>query len=359
MTEFGFVIHPVDARRDVQRKYPIAKYLPVSLIEAMLARKSPQIVSHINGVRSATGAETAGWFVGCPATPQMFMRMPVERAYDLIVEAVELVAAKGAKIVGLGAFTSVVGDAGKTVAKRSSVAVTTGNSYTVATAIQGALRAAEIMEIDLGRARLAVVGATGSIGRTCALILAQKFDKTTVIGRDIGRLEAVMGELRGEGVDVEATTDVSQGLKDADVVMTVTSAATSIIQPGHLKSGAVVCDVARPRDVARRVVEERQDVLVVEGGVVQVPGNVDFGFDFGFPEGMAFACMCETMILALENRPESFTVGKDVSVEQVREIAALAEKHGFQVAGFRSFERAVTDTDIQAIVRNVRRLRAV
>jgi len=33
----------------------------------------------------------------------------------------------------------------------------------------------------------------------------------------------------------------------------------------------------------------------------------------------------------------------------VREIAALAEKHGFRLAGFRSFERAVTDADIERV----------
>jgi len=110
-----------------------------------------------------------------------------------------------------------------------------------------------------------------------------------------------------------------------------------------------VCDVARPRDVSWRVAKERDDVLVIEGGVVAVPGDVEFGFDFGFPPKTAYACMSETMILALEGRYESFTLGKDVSVEQVREISALADKHGFKLAGFRSFERAVTEEHIERI----------
>ena len=116
--------------------------------------------------------------------------------------------------------------------------------------------------------------------------------------------------------------------------------------PEHLKPGAVVCDVARPRDVSVRVSRERPDVLVIEGGVVQVPGNVEFNFRFGFPEGMAYACMSETMMLALEDRAESYTLGKDVSVEQVEEMMALARKHGFKLAGFRSFEKAVDQAAI-------------
>ena len=92
-----------------------------------------------------------------------------------------------------------------------------------------------------------------------------------------------------------------------------------------------------------RVAKERPDVLAIEGGVVRVPGQVDFGFDFGFPDQTAYACMSETMLLALEDDPSlfSFTLGKEVSVEQVDRIATLAKKHGFGLAGFRSFERAV------------------
>ncbi|MCG0279034.1 MAG: shikimate dehydrogenase, partial [Thermanaeromonas sp.] len=113
--------------------------------------------------------------------------------------------------------------------------------------------------------------------------------------------------------------------------------------------GAVVCDVARPRDVSRRVAEERDDVLVIEGGVVEVPGEVDFHFNFGYPPGLAYACMAETMILALEGRLESFTLGRDLTVEQVDEISRLARKHGFRLAGLRSFERPLPEEKILAV----------
>jgi predicted amino acid dehydrogenase len=113
---------------------------------------------------------------------------------------------------------------------------------------------------------------------------------------------------------VTVTADIAQGLKDADVVVTVTSAADAVILPEHLKKGAVVCDVARPRDVSVRVAKERNDVLIIEGGLVNVPGaKLDFGFDFGFPAKTAYACMSETMILALDaaetGKYESFTLG--------------------------------------------------
>ena len=67
----------------------------------------------------------------------------------------------GAQILGLGAFTSVVGDAGITIAKHLDIPVTTGNSYTVSLAVQAIRDAAKLMDIPLNEATVAVVGATG------------------------------------------------------------------------------------------------------------------------------------------------------------------------------------------------------
>ncbi|HXH61811.1 MAG TPA: hypothetical protein VNI20_10695 [Fimbriimonadaceae bacterium] len=344
MTRFAFILHPISVR-DVARKYPIAKFLPDGLVEKIMAKRPPEKVSDITGIVSKTGARTEGIFIGLPITPTMMTdRLPLPFVYDRLKECTDIAEREGCKIIGLGAFTAVVGDGGKTLDERTDIAVTTGNSYTVATAIEGAMRAAERLEIDVSSAVLAVVGATGSIGKTCATAMAPKFARTHLVGRDVARTEAVASTLP----NADATTDVSV-LRDADVVVTVTSADTAIIFPEHLKAGSVVCDVSRPRDVSVRVVQDRPDVLVIEGGVVEVPGDPDFGFDFGFPPKCAYACMSETMMLALEDREESFTIGKDVSLAQVEEMNRLATKHGFTLAGFRSFEKAVTEETIERV----------
>lgn len=339
MTKFAFIIHPLKPK-DAARKYPIARYVPDVVLEQFLKRKKPVVASQVHGIRSITGATTEGWFIGCPLTPKQMLE-DVDLAYKRITECAILAAELGAKIIGLGAFTSVVGDGGITVAERSPIAVTTGNSYTVATAIEGTLRACDQVGLDRSRSTLAVVGATGSIGKTCAKILSQDFARTLIVGRDLERARLVAQDIAGS----EATIDL-ETIRAADVIVTVTSSDAAVIEPVHLRPGAIVCDVARPRDVSVRVAKERPDVLVIEGGVVSVPGDVEFGIDFGFPRKTAYACMSETFMLALENRPENFTLGKNVSVEQVAETQRLAQKHGFSLAGFRSFERAVDEAAI-------------
>jgi predicted amino acid dehydrogenase len=356
LEKFAFIIHPLDAKRDVSRKYPIAKYMPTPWIEWAMKYKEPMMVSHITGVRSPTGAEAEGWLVGCPLTPHQMLTLPIDLVWDRIIKAGKLAEAQGAKIVGLGAFTSVVGDGGITIAKNLNIAVTTGNSYTTATAIEGSLDAARLMDIDPAKAKVAVVGAGGSIGRTCALVLAKQVAEINLVGRHPEPLEKVAAEIAEQhGASAKVYTEVHSGICDADIVITVTSSVDAIIHPADLKSGAVVCDVARPRDVSVRVSKERDDVLVIEGGVVAVPGDPDFHFSFGFPPKTAYACMSETMILALEGRYENFTLGKEVSVNQVEEISLLAKKHGFRLAGFRNFERSITEEHIEQTRKNARK----
>jgi len=347
---FAFIIHPIDPKADVARKYPLlGKILTEGQINFFSRFFPPVYISEITGVRSeATGNELTGWFIACPFTPKTMLKLPVEAVYRKIVACGGLADKLGARMLGLGAYTSVVGDGGVTIAERLAMPVTTGDAYTVYIAVAAVREAARRMGIGMAGASAAVVGATGAIGSVCAQVLAREVPDLILIGRREDRLASVGEQCAGHMARVTTSTDVAS-IYRADLILTVTSEPTAIIQPEHLKPGAVVCDVARPRDVSHRVAEVRDDVLVIEGGMVEVPGPVDFGFNFGFPPGKAYACMAETMALALEGRYEDYSVGKQIALEQVEEIGVLATRHGFRLSGFRSFERAVTDEQIDAI----------
>ena len=354
---FAFIIHPIDPKRDVQRKFPLlGKYLSADTINFLSRFFPPVYISHIVGVQSATTANKAeGWFVACPLTPQRMLSLPPQVVYKKIIQTGQLAQKKGAKLLGLGAFTSVVGDGGITIAQNLKIPVTTGDSYTVAVAVEAIIEAAELMGITLSQATGAVVGATGAIGKVCAQLLAPHLNELLLIARRTYALDEVKALIESEHqTEVKTSTSIGN-LVEADVIIAVSSAIDTIIEPQHLKSGAVVCDVARPRDVSIKVAAERSDVLVIEGGVVEVPGEVDFNFNFGFPPKTVFACMAETMILSLDGKYENFSLGKDVSLDKVQEISKLAKKHGFKLAGFRSFEKAITHNFIQTVKSNINR----
>ena len=282
------------------------------------------------------------------------LNLPLDVVYKKIVQTGKLAEKLGAKILGLGAFTSVVGDGGITIAKQLDIPVTSGDSYTVAVAVEAVVKAAQMLDVDLTKAKGAVVGATGAIGRVCAQLLAQNVPELLLIGRRNNSLNEVKCLVDQSGTArVKVSTSI-EDLKQAEVIITVSSAVESIIQPDHLKSGAVVCDVARPRDVSWQIAKKRKDVLVIDGGIVEVPGPVNFNFDFGFPAKMTFACMAETMILAMAQKYENFTLGKEIALSQVQEIDRLAKSHGFRLGGLRSFETPVTDSYLESVKAHIK-----
>jgi len=357
MDSFAFIIHPIDPKRDVSRKFPfLGKVLTEGQIDFFSTFFPPVYISEIEGITSAaTGRQVKGWFLACPYTPRRMMQLPEGAVYRKIIQTGHVAEKLGADILGLGAFTSVVGDAGVTIADRLDIPVTTGDSYTVMMAVQAIRDAAKVMNIEIKDATVAVVGATGSIGRVCAELLAGEAARTLLIARDEKKLEILRDRLQVEARGELLISTKMDVLKEAQLILTVTSAIHDVIHPEHLQPGSVVCDVARPRDVSAMVAAVRDDILVIDGGMVDVPGPVDFHFNFGFPEGKAYACMAETIALALEGRFEDYTVGREITLERVREITAIAERHGFGLSGFRSFEREVTEEQIEAVRRNARR----
>jgi len=334
MNDFAFVIHPLNPRQDVARKYPLlGKLLPTSLIHFFSRFWPPVYLSHVTGVRSeAAEKEIEGCLVACPLTARQMLRLPPQVVYKKIIQTGRLVQRLGARILGLGAFASGVGDGGVTIAQHLSIPVTTGHSLTVAVAGEALKQAALRRGIQPELATAAVVGATGSIGSACAKLLAPMVAELVLVGRQESRLSKVEAQVREAGARLVRTSMHVEDIREACLVLSATNAVRPVIYPQHLKRGAVVYDVALPPDVSPRVARERDDVLVIGGGVVDVPDGVDFGFDFGLPPGKAFACMAETMVLALEGRYENYSLGKQIRVEQVREIAQLARKHGFRLS---------------------------
>ncbi|NLZ39034.1 MAG: polysaccharide biosynthesis protein, partial [Firmicutes bacterium] len=264
MGDFAFIIHPIELD-DVFRKFKFMRKWPQSIVEGIIKLVPPFKISEIRGVRSQY-AETSGYFIACPLTSKQMVELPEKVVIDKIIKTGKVAEKLGAKIVGLGAMTAVVGDAGITVAKNLNIAVTTGNSYTVATALQGTKKAAALMGIDLAEAEVLVIGATGSIGSVCARILAREVRFLTLLARDRNKLNNLAERILQEtGLAVKISTDVKRSVRKADVIITVSGSAEALIDVMDLKPGAVVCDVARPRDVSKKAIELRNDVLVIEG----------------------------------------------------------------------------------------------
>ncbi len=352
VARFAFVIHPLSV--DHIFNHPLLKYLrvlPKRPIERLMANLRPLYLSRITGIRSpATGQEVEGYLISLAATPRELMRRKPGFTYRRLIVASRMAQQMGAEIMGLGAFTKVVGDAGMTVAYKSDIAITSGNSLTVVATLEAAKQAViQMGASDLTTGRAVVIGATGSIGAVCSRLIAQAIGDVVLVAPRPEKLIALKQTIEAEtpGARVVIATNAGPHLAEADLVITTTTAiGQKVIDVLKLKPGCVVCDVARPPDVREEDARLRPDVLVIESGEVLLPGEPNFGFDIGLPPGVAYACLAETAVLAMEGRFESFTLGRNIEMEKTKEMYRLFKKHGLQLEGLRSFGRYVTEEEV-------------
>jgi predicted amino acid dehydrogenase len=361
-SRFAFVIHPLSQKffQSVEPLATIANVAPpavVDVIEKALAYAPPFTYSHITGIKSPTGAEAEGWLISVGGTPKELMAHSPEFTYARLLAAAETAQKLGAQVMGLGAFTKVVGDAGVTVAKQAPLPITTGNSYSASGALWAAHEA--LMQLglteldDQGRikGKVMVVGATGAIGSVCARLLALSSDELWLVSPESAKLLALKHDIeRGNPrAEIHAAATPNDHLWDMDLIVTATSGAGKrVLDIMAVKPGCVITDVARPLDLSAEDVAKRPDVLVVESGEIQLPGDVKMK-NIGLPSGVAYACMAETVVLALEGRYETFTVGRNIEWEKVKEIYKLGLRHGMKLATISGINGVFTTEDLTRI----------
>jgi acetylornithine/succinyldiaminopimelate/putrescine aminotransferase/predicted amino acid dehydrogenase len=342
---------------------------------------------------SRDGGYVDGWLISSLLTPREMMRLNKDEKAELLASYMRAAQAVGATMVGLGAFTSVISRSGAMVTD-FGLPVTTGNAYTALTSTDSVRQICTATGRPLASQHLGILGVKGSVGRLALLDLAPECGRISLIGNprnkgNVESLEVVAGELLVQvltdtqfqglplyanlaqtGIDprhlqiddtapgsadyfakvyrrikhvyelnegacprfpLVLSNQVEQALAQCDVVITATSNGEAFIQPDCLKVNAIVCDVARPSDVAGEVQAVRPDVIAYEGGLVQLPADLRFGRPnvVGLPAGISLACLSETMILALAGVDRHYSVGGNSSLDEARQVFRWATAFGF------------------------------
>lgn len=362
--KFSFVIHPL-SKRDLFR-HPLTRplaHLPEPMIrqfEHSIAKAPGLYYGRITGIRSeATGVHSEGliYFVG--ATPREMLSTKPETVYRRMIKIAEVSAKQGVKIMGLGAFTKIVGDAGVTIAARSPIPVTTGNSLSAAATLWAAKEAClkmGLMKILPGHPMVVegtvmIIGATGSIGKACTSVLGANFKNVIITAINGPRLMSFQKELKEMYPDckVQITTQPERFASQCDLIVISTSATEEgAFSLDNVKPGCVICDVSRPLTFTAEKAMQRPDVLIIESGEIELPGdNVKINCDLGLEKHVVYACLAETALLALEGRYESFTLSRNINYKKVKEIYRIARKHGARLAQIRSPNGVITDQEIE------------
>ncbi|MBU3934506.1 hypothetical protein KKC00_00860 [Patescibacteria group bacterium] len=341
MKRFAFIVH----LRDLNDIAHVIPFVPNALITKVLRHPILWLLSHLRGrfgfmIRSRfpVNKEVEGHIIVIWLTGSQIMSGNAF-ARKRILEAVLYAQNKlECNIIGLGALTASITRAGQWLVEQPGIKsmITHGDSYAVALALEGIFKIADGKKINLAQSTVAIVGATGIIGEALSRVLSDKVGELILVGRRIERLKEVEDAVR-QGNAIIVTTMNLKDIVRADIVITATSSPDALISIDYLKEGAIVYEVAQPRNVSKMVAEQRSDIMVIDGCYAKVPESIIFWW-MSLPPHCTFGCMAETMLLTMNGSLESHRVGR-IDLGFVKNIKELGQKYGFGHAEFSSFNK--------------------
>lgn len=369
------------------------------------------IACHVPMVNSGLGGFVEGWLIASPLMPQQMLRLgPRERA-SVMSDYMAVARDLGVDVLGLGAFTSIITRNGTDVADRGlGFSVTTGNSLTAIAAAESLKRALGYRGRDSSDVDAGVIGAAGTVGRLVSKVLVNQCRGLVLFGNPHNpaatrKLQTIAGELyrdalvshiRGERsvigealcsvisgqhavpddllerddshsflalyrhveaahkatapsrvAPIRITVDLATYLPFLDAVVSATNQGSAFIDPVLFAPGAVVCDVARPPDILKRLAQKRPDMLVYEGGLVKFPDAVSFGSRnvIGTPPGINLGCLAETVVLTMAGISGHYSIGERPPMADAWKVFRLATEHGFSIPPVRATPNPPTVDD--------------
>ncbi|EAQ69749.1 long-chain fatty acyl-ACP reductase [Synechococcus sp. RS9909] len=294
----------------------------------------PQLVETFD-VTSPTGRTITGAYIDSCFVPEMLSRFKTARRK--VLNAMELAQKKGINITALGGFTSIIFENFNLLQHqhvRSTTLewerFTTGNTHTAWVISRQVEINAPRLGIDLSKARVAVVGATGDIGSAVCRWLSQRTGvaELLLVARQQQPLLDLQKELGGGRI-----LSLDEAVPEADVVVWVASMPRTLeIDAASLRQPCLMIDGGYPKNLNARIAGS--GVHVLKGGIVE------FGSDIGWnmmelaemekPQRQMFACFAEAMLLEFESCHTNFSWGRNnITLEKMDFIGEASRRHGF------------------------------
>ena len=317
---------------------------------------------------SAPNRCVRGWFIFIPNyTEELLENKPLRQ--KKLLQAGLLAKALNAKFAGMAGLIASFSKGGKFLSENvKDFGFTTGHAYTVANIYEIIKNITKEISIELSKSIVAIVGAGGSIGSGIARIISEnRIKEIKLIDRFSMVSSTKLSKLKNvlQLINIHNRITISNricDIEDADLIIAATNSPVSIIKSEHLKSGAVIIDDSFPKNVPRDVLRERDDVILLEGGVSQMPKlNIDVSrhmpdlLDLSISKlvscSQAYGCLAETLILAALGHRGNYGLG-DADPQLAKDIMKKGKSVGFNNAIFQNYGFAVEESRI-AKVKNI------
>ena len=336
---FGLIGHSTsfESARQLAEQLGFPEYAQGDL--EMWCSAPPQLVERFSAT-SATGRTIEGAYIDSVFVPEMLTRFKTARRK--VLNAMELAQKSGIDISALGGFTSIIFE-NFNLLKEQHIRnttlewerFTTGNTHTAWVICRQVENEAPRLGIDLRRATVAVVGATGDIGSAVCRWLSQRTGvaELLLVARQPQPLLDLQAELGGGRI-----LSLEEALPEADIVVWVASLPQGLaIDAANLKRPCLMIDGGYPKNLDTRAVGE--GIHVLKGGIVEFHTDINWqtvaqAADMARPLRQMFACFAEAMLLDFENEHTNFSWGRNnIQLDRMDWIGTASRRHGFQALG--------------------------
>lgn len=325
MKTFAYIVTPVTIK-ELKSYRPSIRILPGFLINLFLNRLSSIKVLSIKKIKSIKGKEIEGFLI---ITPLISRGISEDFALEKLISAGQLAERLGAKIIGLDKRASkFINKAWPYALKNLKIPLTTGSALTAWSVVEQIYRIAKIKKMDLRNSKIAVINAASPIGCLCSKKLSDYSNRIIISDKDKSALEKLKETIFSlNSVEVQIEEDGQTAAKKADVIINTDNTTLNVTE---LNPNAILCSIY-PNNIPQDLEKPRRDITFVNSGLVKLPFPEKLYSDFGLPRGIVSASMAETMLLTLEEKFTSYSLGDNINVDKLEEIADLAVQHGFEI----------------------------
>lgn len=282
------------------------------------------------------GAMIRAALVICPFLPQAIESpYKLKRAFTKVLQAVDVAAGMGAKVVTLGGFTSILaGQRRIDAADAAGITLTTGNALTAALAVAYLRAELDARGRSLSQETVGIIGASGDVGGTATALLGAEPRKLLLAAQDQMRLELTRQTLCHPNA---VCAPVAEVVSQASVILVATSSSRPILAQCDIPDQAIVCDLGYPPTlVGEQAVGRRAPVLRTGLAAFPAPVNLGAYTRLSRPDHL-FGCFTEGVVLAV--RPDLRNLAR--SQGRAGKLEALALLEAALVLGIRPTAEAL------------------
>jgi predicted amino acid dehydrogenase len=294
MRKFAYIVSPLTIKQ-LQRYFPLTGFLPELLVKPFLKGRNAFKASDFKKIKSIQDNEITGFTVVCPILTR---RLADDAELNLLIEAMQLAEKLGADIIGVSGYAAHLADKKYfSITKKIKTPVTSGNAFSAWSLFEQAYRVAKAKGVPLKEATIAILHAASTLGYLTARKLSDYASKITICDSDkekLAKLKEVILHL--SPIEVTIETDLHRATEAADIV----------INPADEKLDKKLL---------------KKDALLIEGSFILVPGLKE----------AVRADLAEVILLALDEKLVSYSLGEAINIDKLEEIADIAVQHGFEV----------------------------